>query len=103
MEANMSTNTVDAIAILGSPSQHSIRNLADSILDAAAANLLGQLDGSDHPDNATVAEDLANDVREAVESRDEITAPVEGWEYWFGCAAAFRAYTSAIELHAKLY
>lgn len=93
------TDYAAALRLLGNGSPHPIARLAEAILNAAAAELLEQLD-DDHPDHPAECSALMAEVVEAVEDREELPSCVEGWEYWFGCSQAFRAYEAARELWA---
>jgi len=94
-------NTSDltaALEILGSNKADPIAQLQHALLDQAASALLASLD-EDHPDHPEQCEALAEEIVAAVEAREEIHRPTEGWEYWFGDAAPFRAYENAVKLY----
>lgn len=88
-----------ALEILGSGRPNLADRLHEALLDAAADDLLAQLDDS-HPDYPEKCAELMAEVEAAVEAREELSPPVEGWEYWFGCGSAFRAYAAALEIYA---
>lgn len=84
-------------------------DLAERLLTVAAAELAVRMQseidavGSDcHPDHPKEAKALAADVLHAVETWDDLPVCVEGWEYWFGCAGVFRAYSIALDLHSSI-
>jgi hypothetical protein len=94
-------NTSDlaaALEILGSNQGNPIEQLQEAIIFQAAKDVIAALHQG-HPDHPEQCEALAEEIAAAVEAREEINCPVEGWDYWFGDSTPFRAYENALKLY----
>ena len=97
LHTTMTTSLTSALAILGSSDLDPIARLQEELLEQAAQQLLASID-DEHPDHPEKCAELAAEITEAVESREEINRPVEGWDYWFGDSTYFRAYENALKI-----
>jgi hypothetical protein len=86
-----------ALQILGSSDLNPIARLQEELLEQAAQKLLAEID-DEHPDHPEKCAEIAAEITKAVEAREEIHRPVEGWDYWFSDAANFRAYEHALKI-----
>jgi hypothetical protein len=93
----MKLDLATALEILGSSDLDPIARLQEELLEQAAQKLLAEID-DDHPDHPEKCAELAAEITEAVEAREEINRPVEGWDYWFGDSSNFRAYENALKI-----
>ena len=95
----MNTSDISAaLEILSSNQGDPLEQLQEALLEQSASNLLSVLDGS-HPDHPEQCEALAEEIAAAIEAREEINCPTEGWDYWFGDSTPFRAYQNALRLY----
>ena len=94
-------NTSDlsaALAILGSNQGNPLEQLQEAIMFQASADLMAAL-YCGHPDHPAECESLSAQIGAAIEAREEINCPTEGWDYWFGDSTPFRTYQNALRLY----
>lgn len=95
-------NTSDlsaALEILGSNQRNPIEQLQEALMFEAAKGVIAALHPG-HPDHQEECESISEEIAAAVEAREEIHCPTEGWDYWFGDSTPFRAYQNALNLYA---